>query len=117
VFASNFPVVLLALAERLLEESGVEPDAAHDAARSLLIAAVENVRDERTADALTGPVVRGDATTIRRHRQALAPDTELLEVYDSLTRAAVRLARAHGYPEGPLRAIEQTLVRAGGESR
>jgi predicted short-subunit dehydrogenase-like oxidoreductase (DUF2520 family) len=55
---------------------------------------VDNVAELGCAPALTGPAARGDAATIARHRDALAPDE--LEAYDAMMRSAQRLA---GRPE------------------
>ncbi|HEU4563809.1 MAG TPA: Rossmann-like and DUF2520 domain-containing protein [Gemmatimonadaceae bacterium] len=109
VVASNFPVVLLDLATRLLAESGIEAAAARGAARSLFFAAVENLRHQEAADALTGPIVRGDVETVRRHRAALAGEPELLAAYNALSRGALRLARERGTPAEALRAMERLL--------
>jgi predicted short-subunit dehydrogenase-like oxidoreductase (DUF2520 family) len=42
---------------------------------------------------LTGPVARGDAATVRAHVAAIETDDVVLDVYRSLSRAAVRLMR------------------------
>jgi predicted short-subunit dehydrogenase-like oxidoreductase (DUF2520 family) len=109
VFASNFPVALLSLATRLLESCGIDAAAADGAARSLFFAAVENLRHEGAAAALTGPVARGDAATVRRHRAALAGDAELLAAYDALSRAALRLAAERGLDAARLDEVRRAL--------
>ena len=87
--ASNFLVTLEATAERLAGEVGVE--------RAMLVplvrATVENWAALGGEGALTGPVARGDETTIARQRAAMqerAP--ELLELFDSLVDATRSLA-------------------------
>lgn len=94
VFASNFPTVLAATAGRLLAESGVPEEEAWGAVRGLLAAASSNVAVHGPTAALTGPVVRGDADTVRRHVKALGDDRVALDAYRALTRAAVEMARA-----------------------
>jgi predicted short-subunit dehydrogenase-like oxidoreductase (DUF2520 family) len=96
VVASNFPAVLLSIAERLLGATGVPGEVSGQALRPLFHAASENVRGRTPAEALTGPVVRGDVGTIRAHLRALADDPDALDVYRALTRAAIPLARARG---------------------
>ena len=59
-----------------------------------------------TLAALTGPVMRGDAETIRRHLTALAGAPELRRVYVELSRAAVEIARAGG---AEVDAVEEVL--------
>ena len=52
---------------------------------------------ERTASprtALTGPIARGDATTVAKHLAVLPP--ELVETYCSLGLATTELALANG---------------------
>jgi predicted short-subunit dehydrogenase-like oxidoreductase (DUF2520 family) len=93
VFASNFPVVLAAVAERLLTDAGVPMPSAGAAVRHLLSAAAANLaRSGDVTAALTGPIVRGDADTVRRHVLALADDAEALTLYRDLARATLGVA-------------------------
>lgn len=96
VMASNFPTVLAALAERLLAESGVDADAGRAAVRSLMAAAVGNLRDTPPEKALTGPIVRGDVETVRRHLVALEGEPSTAAVYHCISRAALQLLRESG---------------------
>jgi len=109
VLASNFPVVLLALAEQQLTEAGIDAMEAQRALRPLFLAAAENVGSRGAAEALTGPIVRGDASTVRAHLDALRDDPEVLELYRTLARAAVAVARDAGTEEGRLREIGELL--------
>jgi predicted short-subunit dehydrogenase-like oxidoreductase (DUF2520 family) len=88
--ASNFLVTLEALAERLAATAGLE--------RRLLVplvrATVENWAELGPADALTGPVARGDEATVAAHRAAISRyQPELLDVFDALAAATRGLAR------------------------
>ena len=98
VFASNFPTVLMCLAEELLREVGIAPEVAGRALHPLFASAVENLRGGAGADALTGPIVRGDTNTVERHLLALRarahPDT--LDAYRALSRVALRWVRDGG---------------------
>ena len=96
VLASNFPTVLATLAALLLTDAGVPPHESWDAVRTLMRGAVLNLDTDTPLAALTGPVVRGDAETVRRHLAALAGAPELRRVYVELSRAAVEIARAGG---------------------
>ena len=95
VLASNYPVVLAALGERLLHEAGIDGAAARGAVTSLLAGAAGNARrvgaEHPLATALTGPIVRGDHETVRRHLDALAADPILAEVYRVLAEATAAL--------------------------
>lgn len=89
VFASNYLVVVASVAERLLVEAGFDRQEARRALGPLLAGTVANVRDAGAA-ALTGPVKRGDADTVRRHLEVLPED--LRAPYRALARAALALA-------------------------
>lgn len=88
VFASNFPVVLAALAGGVLTRAGVESRTAEQVVAQLMTAAVENLAHGAPAQVLTGPAVRGDEAVLAAHRDALRDDRMASEVYDVLTRAA-----------------------------
>ena len=96
VFASNFPTVLMCLAEELLREVGIPPDVARKALHPLFASAVENLRGGAGAGALTGPIVRGDADTIARHLRALRAHPDTLDAYRALSSAALRWVREGG---------------------
>jgi predicted short-subunit dehydrogenase-like oxidoreductase (DUF2520 family) len=87
--ASNFLVTLEGAAERLAATAGVD--------RALLAplvrAAVENWARLGAADALTGPIARGDEGTVARQRAAVAERTpDLLPLFDALADATRALA-------------------------
>ena len=87
--ASNFLVTVEAAAERLLATAGGE--------RELLVplvrATVENWAALGGAEALTGPIARGDEETVTRQRAAIAERTpELLPLFDALAQATRELA-------------------------
>ena len=87
--AANFLVTLEGAAERLAATAGVP--------RELLVplvrAAVDNWAALGPEQALTGPVARGDAETVARHRAAIAERApDLLELYDALADATRALA-------------------------
>jgi predicted short-subunit dehydrogenase-like oxidoreductase (DUF2520 family) len=96
VFASNFPTVLMCLAEELLRDVGIAPQVARQALHPLFASAVENLRGGTGAGALTGPIVRGDADTIARHLEALRDHPDTLDAYRALSRAALRWVREAG---------------------
>jgi predicted short-subunit dehydrogenase-like oxidoreductase (DUF2520 family) len=111
VFASNFPIVLAAIAERLLAGAGVSADEARPAVRHLLSSAAGNLaRGDDAALALTGPIVRGDDATVRRHLDALATDVRAGTAYRVLAREALALARVAGAPADGLDAVAALLV-------
>ena len=61
------------------------------------LAAVENVKARPSAQALTGPIARGDVETVKKHFAALAAMPELRAFSVALSRRAIPLAaRAAG---------------------
>ena len=92
--ASNHLVALLGQVERVAAGAGVPLEAYLDLARGSL----ENAATLGPGAALTGPVARGDWTTVARHRSALAADE--LPIYDALVTGAARLA-GREVPPGP----------------
>ena len=92
VLAGNAPLALLAAAVRVLEAAGVDAGTAHAALAALLHGAATNAMRASPADALTGPVVRGDASAIAAHLGALSGDAAVLELYRTLARETARLA-------------------------
>ena len=85
--ASNHVVALLAQVERVAAPTGVGLEAFLELAR----AALADVAEVGPAAALTGPVVRGDTATVRRHLTALDPTER--PAYRALAAAAARLRR------------------------
>jgi predicted short-subunit dehydrogenase-like oxidoreductase (DUF2520 family) len=109
VLVSNFPIVLFALATRVLASTGVSDEAASGAAGTLLTAAVENARALAPSAALTGPVARGDVATVRAHLAALAEMPDVLEVYRVLSREAIPLAEKAGADRSRLDELRRIL--------
>lgn len=88
--ASNFLVTLEAAAERLATAAGLE----RRLLAPLVRATVENWARLGGERALTGPVARGDASTVAAQRQAVAERApELLELFDAMVTATESLAR------------------------
>ena len=112
VFAANFPVVVAALAERLLVETGVAEREARSATLALMAAALSNLETGRPHDVLTGPIARGDVVSVRGHLAALASDAPALAAYVTLSRAALTLARERGTSAERLAEISVALDEA-----
>ncbi len=91
VLASNYSVVLAALATELLGDIGIAPPDALAALLPLLETTLVNLRAQGLPGALTGPLVRGDAGTISRHLAIMADQPALLAAYQALAVAALPL--------------------------
>jgi len=109
VFASNFPMVLLATAMRLLTSAGVDEAKARGALGALLVSAAENSNAMGPSAALTGPIVRGDVETVRAHLGALADVPEILELYRAMSSEALLLATEAGTDAARLEQLRRVL--------
>ena len=92
---SNYAVAVEALTQRLMSRWLGDEAAAWQALLPLFKGTAANL--ERTASprtALTGPIARGDVTTVAKHLAVLPP--ELLDAYCSLGLATTKLALANG---------------------
>jgi len=108
VFASNYFVVVEAVAQRLLRHAGLTDAEAWQALRPLVEGTLENLARLGPLGALTGPVARGDEATVRRHVEALTQDDAAL--YRVLGRAALELAQKRGMDEGTAARIAAALA-------
>jgi len=108
VFASNYFVVVEAVAQRLLRLAGLSDAEAWQALRPLVAGTFDNLTGQGPLAALTGPVARGDTATLRRHIERLSRDDALL--YRALGRAALELARERGMDETTALAVADALA-------
>ena len=110
--ASNFTVTLTALAAEILGSAGVPLPDALALVRPLVHSTAENLAHALPERALTGPIVRGDTTTLARHLEALeAHLPHLVPVYAALATETARVA-VRGGRLAP-RAAEAMLDRLG----
>jgi len=108
VFASNYFVVVEAVAQRLLCLAGLADSEAWQALRPLVAGTFDNLTEHGPLAALTGPVARGDTATLRRHIERLSRDDSLL--YRALGRAALELARERGMDDATALAVADALA-------
>jgi len=94
--ASNFLVPLLNLALTLNARAGIDPAVGYEMILPLIETTLENFKTSG-AEALTGPIERGDFVTIEKHLDVVAElDPELQRLYLALGRSTVDLARDKG---------------------
>lgn len=111
VIGANATSTVVTLARDLLLGAGVGDPGGF--LRSLASTAAANAA-ERGADALTGPVRRGDADTVARQLGELRTVMpEALDAYVELARLALRHACRAGLDEDTAAAVAQVLDRAG----
>jgi predicted short-subunit dehydrogenase-like oxidoreductase (DUF2520 family) len=106
-FVANYTVALVGVAERIARSAGVADEIANRLYLPLLGGAVANLTALGPAASLTGAVRRGDVQTIEAHLGALtAQDRQL---YRTLGRAAVALAREAGLDEEEATRVDSAL--------
>jgi predicted short-subunit dehydrogenase-like oxidoreductase (DUF2520 family) len=97
VFACNYLVTLVKLAQDLWLDFGVSAKEATRALLPLLRGTINNIDNIGLPDCLTGPVARGDLGTIEKHLSALeARSPSLLTTYKELGLQTIPIALAKG---------------------
>lgn len=91
--ASNYVIALIDAAAALLGRAGIAEADAVAALVPLVQGSVANVAARGPAQALTGPIRRGDRVTVERHLAVLADTPDLDTLYRVLGRRTVDLAR------------------------
>jgi len=113
--ASNYVVALIDGAAAVLASVGIAPDRAARALVPLAEGALHNIAapgpSGGTTAGLTGPVRRGDLTTVSRHLDAIREQPELAEIYRVLARRAVEIAARIDGHDAPDRAALEAIRR------
>jgi predicted short-subunit dehydrogenase-like oxidoreductase (DUF2520 family) len=91
VLASNSLPVVVDAAVRCAALAGIEPSTARAALAPLVLRSAENALAGLPDGGLTGPVARGDASTVESHLAALGGEPALAALYRALARGAVDL--------------------------
>lgn len=89
-FASPLLIALLAATERVAAAAGLDRKSARRRMLPILRQTLANYARLDAARAFSGPIVRGDVETVRRHLRALGGVSGAREVYLALADAAVR---------------------------
>jgi predicted short-subunit dehydrogenase-like oxidoreductase (DUF2520 family) len=88
-FASPLLTALLATAEEVAGLAGVSKKAARKRMLPILLQTVKNYGILGAAAGFSGPIVRGDVETVRRHLEVLRRAPVPRQVYMALARAAL----------------------------
>jgi predicted short-subunit dehydrogenase-like oxidoreductase (DUF2520 family) len=88
-FVSPLFTALLATAEEVAGMAGVKGNAARRRMIPILLQTLANYAVFDAADAFSGPIIRGDAETVKRHLRVLREVPAAREVYSALARAAL----------------------------
>ncbi|BAU29181.1 putative short-subunit dehydrogenase-like oxidoreductase (DUF2520 family) [Aneurinibacillus soli] len=90
---SNGLTGVVDFALHLMAAAGIEEKTALSALLPLIEGTVQNIQEKGVAEALTGPIARGDIGTIVRHTEAIAGQApQLLENYQMLGRLTLATA-------------------------
>ncbi len=107
VYASNFVLAAFSEGVRQLMRIGWSEQDATRALLPLLDGVVANIRRKGVTRALTGPIRRGDADTVRRHLEELdRPD-----LYRILASIALEIAREAGLDPAAAERVRRALTR------
>ncbi|HEY2900842.1 MAG TPA: DUF2520 domain-containing protein [Polyangia bacterium] len=114
VIAANYVVALADMAQGLLVKAGVPQAQALPALIPLLSSVVHNLAHLGLPGALTGPVERGDVSSVEQHLRILeAKAPEVTELYRLIGRDVLRLARLKSPLEPAAVARLETLFASG----
>ncbi|MCR5013873.1 MAG: DUF2520 domain-containing protein, partial [Bacteroidales bacterium] len=91
VAASNLCCALAQMSEDWLLSCGFDAVTAHELLAPLMLGNAENIAQQGCLDALTGPVERDDAGTVKRHLDILDGDDR--EIYRLLSLRLVKMAQ------------------------
>jgi predicted short-subunit dehydrogenase-like oxidoreductase (DUF2520 family) len=88
-FASPMLTALLATTEQVARRAGVSTQEARRRMMPILRQTLANYASFGAANAFSGPIVRGDVDTVKRHLRALASTPVARAVYAALAQAAI----------------------------
>jgi len=110
VLASNCAVGLIDAAAALMEDAGVKRTDVRRALRPLVDSSLENAFTMEANQALTGPIARGDAVTVRRHLGSMRNSpTALVGLYRAFGDYLLDLAQGCGLPAAEAAAVRSAL--------
>jgi len=89
-FTSPLIVATIVAAERVAQKAGLDKRSARAAIGPILLQTVRNYLHRGAAGAFSGPLVRGDVDTVRRHLQVLRAEPDARAVYVALAKSAMR---------------------------
>jgi predicted short-subunit dehydrogenase-like oxidoreductase (DUF2520 family) len=103
-FASPLVIALMSSLEQVAQAAGIRKAEIKPVMVPLLWQTLHNYLKRDAASAFSGPLVRGDVATIRKHLAELKKLPEVRDVYIALARAAVK-----GLPVKNRKAVENEL--------
>ncbi len=111
VFASNFLPVLMRESLDLLAQTGIQEETGRKMIAPLMRQSLENCLKRGASEAITGPITRGDAQTVRLHLEALREiSTDAFIIYRILSLKALELAVERGVSPADAERIQELLM-------
>lgn len=112
---SNVTKGVIWKSQHWLEAAGLAPDDAAEISHSLLSITTEDLFHYGVRHSITGPIVRGDTSTVESHLEALAQQGDHdAEIYRVLARTVLELANERGdLDDATLRRFEELLSAPG----
>ena len=110
VMASNYIAALLDAAGQLMLLAGVPKEDALRALAPLVRTSIDNAVDCGAVEALTGPVMRGDAATVAEHTRAIErAEQSIADLYKFAGLHALGMARKRGLGQEEVDRVHQAL--------
>lgn len=106
---SNYLMVITALAEKMIESFDPDHKVGLAAYKNLMVGALENAIEFGSKKALTGPIARGDVSTVATHLLAME-DRQMKKDYSTLGMMTVLLAEETKLTDPVLRSTFRTLL-------
>ncbi|REJ78854.1 MAG: DUF2520 domain-containing protein [Acidobacteria bacterium] len=111
VVACGHLVALLDLAFSALADCGPDKDEAKNILLPLISSTISNLKEQRTAEALTGTFARADLETFEKHIDAIheSGSDEFREIYLQLGKHSVELAKDQGADPEAIEAFRRRI--------
>jgi predicted short-subunit dehydrogenase-like oxidoreductase (DUF2520 family) len=96
-FASNYLVTLMNIVESISKSIGINDKDARQAYLPLVYGSLKNIEKSGSVLSLTGPIARGDCSTVQKHIQSFQKTLpQYASVYSELGLLAVKIAQQKG---------------------
>ncbi len=94
VFSCNYFVGIVDIALQLLEKSGIAAEDGYEMLEPLIFGSWQNIKAVGTANALTGPIARGDSELVKKQLAKLNIENEALgDLYKALGKITLEVAK------------------------
>lgn len=110
VIASNHLIALADASYQLWQQAGLDDDTSATLFDSLTRGVLDNLKNAKPAQALTGPIARGDSDTIIAHLEAIHQDApQIAKLYRHLSEHLLSLELGHS--EAQLAELHKALLK------